>query len=296
MSLKGTKVNPMFFHPSQLKFYSFLVPLCIFMLLPIVYIINQAFKPMDELFMFPPRFLVQKPTMDNFTDLFRTASQTGVPMIRYFFNSIIVTGVTMVLTLVIVVSSGYALSKKEFRLKKALFSINQMALMFVPIAVLIPRYIVVVRLGLNNNFLAHIIPLLAMPVGLFLVKQFIDQIPDSIIEAAKIDGARDHIIIFKMVIPLIRPAMATVALLTFQVVWNATESSNIYMTDETLKTFAFYLGTLTASSFSTQTGAVSIAGAGMAAAAGVIMFLPNLLIFIFMQSKVMNTMAHSGIK
>jgi len=296
MAYHGTKINPTRFSISQLKFYIILVPLSLFMLLPIVYIINQAFKPLDELFAFPPRFFVRNPTLKNFQELFRTASSTGVPMSRYLLNSILVTLGTMALTLLIVVTSGYALSKKKFKAQKTLLNINQMALMFVPVSVMIPRYLVVVNLGLDNNFLAHIVPMLATPVGLFLVKQFIDQIPDSILEAARLDGAKDFYIIRKIIIPLVRPALATVAILTFQAVWNSAESSNLYVTDETIKTFAFYLNSLTASNFSTSTGAVSIAGAGMAAASGLIMFLPNLIIFIFMQSKVMSTMVHSGIK
>jgi len=296
MAYQGTKINPTRFSFSQLKFYIILVPMSLFMLLPIVYIINQAFKPLDELFMFPPRFFVQKPTLKNFEELFRTASSTGIPMSRYLLNSILVTIGTMILTLLLVVTSGYALSKKRFRAKRLLLNINQMALMFVPISVMIPRYLVVVNLGIDNTIFAHIIPMLATPVGLFLVKQFIDQIPDSIIEAAKLDGAKDFYIIRRIIIPLVSPALATVAILTFQAVWNATESSNFYVTDETIKTFAFYMNSLTASNFSTATGTVTIAGAGMAAASSLIMFLPNLIIFIVMQSKVMSTMVHSGIK
>jgi multiple sugar transport system permease protein len=290
MSLKSMQVNPKKFDKSHIKFYIILLPLAVFMMLPVVYIFSQALKPLDELFQFPPRFLVQKPTLKNFTDLFRAASSTGVPMTRYLFNSILVTVVAIVLTLIITTSTGYALSKKKFAAKKTLFSINQMALMFVPIAVIIPRYLVVDGIGLNDNFLVHIIPYLAMPVGLFLVKQFIDQVPDELIEAAKIDGANDFHILFRIIIPLVTPALATVAILTFQVIWNSTESSNIYIITETKKTFAFYLTTLTSNQV------VSIAGAGMAAAAGLIMFLPNLIIFIVMQSKVMDTMSHSGIK
>jgi multiple sugar transport system permease protein len=165
-----------------------------------------------------------------------------------------------------------------------------MALMFVAIAVIIPRYLVIDALGLNDSFFVHVIPYLAMPVGLFLVKQFIDGVPDELIEAAKIDGANDFHILFKIIIPLIKPALATIAILTFQFIWNNTESSNFYIITETKKTFSFYLTTLTAN----QT--VSIAGAGMAAAAGLIMFIPNLVIFIIMQGKVMDTMSHSGIK
>ena len=274
MSLKTMQVNPKRFEKSQIKFYIILIPMALFMILPVVYIISQSLKPLDELFQFPPRFLVQKPTLKNFTDLFRAASGTGVPMTRYLFNSILITGVSIVATLVITTSTGYALSKKKFTAKKALFSINQMALMFVPIAVIIPRYLVVDTIGLNDNFLVHIIPYLAMPVGLFLVKQFIDQVPDELIEAAKIDGANDFHILFKIIIPLVTPALATVAILTFQLVWNSTESSNLYIITETKKTFVFYLSTLT----NVQN---TVAGAGLQAAAGLIMTLPNLIIFIF---------------
>jgi ABC-type glycerol-3-phosphate transport system permease component len=289
MAFQGTKINPKRFDKSQLKFYAVLVPMALFMVLPVIYIVNQAFKPLDELFMFPPRFFVIKPTLKNFTDLLRASSTTGVPMSRYLFNSIIVTSVTVLANILITASSAYVLSKKKFKLKSKLFSLNQIALMFVPIAVAIPRYLIIKNVGLSDNFLAHIIPLLAMPIGLFLVKQFMDDIPDALIEAAKLDGANDFQILTKIVMPLVKPALATVGILTFQVVWNATESSSLYISDETLKTFAFYLNTLTTSSN-------TIAGAGMAAAAGLIMFLPNLLIFMILQSKVMNTMTHSGIK
>jgi len=289
MSLKAMQVNPKSFDKSQLKFYAILLPLSFFMILPVVYTFSSALKPLDELFLFPPRFLVQKPTLQNFNDLFRAATTTGVPMSRYLFNSILITVLFITATIVITTSTGYALSKKEYRGKRLMFRINQTALMFVAIAVAIPRYLIIDGLGLNDNFLVHIIPYLAMPVGLFLVKQFIDQLPDELIEAAKIDGANDWNILFKIIIPLVKPALATVAILAFQFIWNSSESSNIYIITETKKTFVFYLSTLT----NVQN---SVAGAGMQAAATLIMFLPNLIIFIFMQSRVMDTMSHSGIK
>ena len=291
MSFQGTKINPTSFSKSQIGFYLFLIPLGLFMILPVIYIFNQAFKPLDELFLFPPRFFVEKPTFDNFRDLFRTATSTGVPLSRYLFNTIIITTVMVFATIWISVSTGYVLSKKTFKGKKALFSINQIALMFVRTAVIIPTYFIIVRVGLNNNPLVHILPYLAVPVSVFLMKQFIDQVPDQIIEAARIDGATDMQIVFKIIIPLTKNAIATVAILTFQATWGAVEASNLYIQDETMKSFAFYLNTLTAQS----TGS-TLAGVGMAAAAGLILFLPNLIIFIVMQSRVMNTMAHAGIK
>jgi multiple sugar transport system permease protein len=291
MSLKRNMINPSYFHHSQIKFYLIILPVALFTLLPIIFIINHAFKPLDELLRFPPLFFVVRPTMNNFDMLWRVASITGVPMSRYLANSIVVALLTVILNMSIVAAAGYVLSKKRFRLKEKLFSINQVALMFVPVAVTIPRFLIIQNVGLINNFMVHILPLLAMPVGLFLVKQFIDQVPDALLESAQIDGANDVHILTKVVLPNIMPAMATVGILTFQAVWNNTESSNLFVMNESIRTLAFYLSVFT-------DGAVggSVVGAGMAAVAGLIMFVPNLVIFIFMQTKVMNTMSHSGIK
>lgn len=288
-SFQGTKINPLTFHKSQIKFLFVILPVAFFMILPIIYIFNHAFKPLDELFLFPPRFLVSRPTLDNFSDLFQVASQTGIPLSRYLFNSLVITALVVVLSIFVSSLSGYALSKLKFKLKKPLLAINNIALMFVGVSVMIPRYLIIESLGLIDSFWVHILPGLAVPVGLFLIKQFIDQIPDELIDAAKIDGANHFQIYLKIIMPLIKPAIATIAIISFQSVWNNAESSVIYINRETLKTFAFYMSTLTSSTN-------AIAGQGMAAAAALIMFLPNLVIFIFLQNQVMNTMAHSGIK
>lgn len=291
MSYQGVMINPKRFHSSQLKFYLILIPLAVFMILPLIFIICHSLKPLDELFAFPPQIFVQNPTFDNYKNLFEVGSQTVVPMVRYLFNSILVTILVVIGTWVITVTAGYALSKKKFRIKKKLLGFNQAAMMFVATAVVIPRYFIITNIGLANTLLVHIFPLLAMPVGLFLIKNFMDQVPDELIEAAYMDGANDFQIIFRVIIPIIKPAIATVGILAFQQVWSNVETSNIFVTDDTLKTFAFYMNTLTSS-----TTGNTIVGVGMQAAATVLMFLPNLIIFIFMQSKVMATMAHSGIK
>ena len=290
-SFQGTKINPKRFHRSQIKFYLILVPLAIFMALPIVYIFSHAFKPIDELFAFPPRFFVQKPTLQNFIDLFTATNQLGIPILRYLFNSIVIALIVVCLTALFGTMAGYALSKLKFKGRQTIFEINTLALMFVPAAVTIPRYLLIEKLGLIDSFWVHIWPALALPVGLFLLKQFIDQIPDELLEAAKMDGASHIRIYWHIILPLIRPAIATVAILAFQSIWNSAETSELYINNETLKTFAFYMSTLT----STTTGN-TVAGQGIAAAASLIMFLPNLVIFILLQSQVMNTMAHSGIK
>ena len=288
--LWGSGINPKYFHRSQLKFYAYLIPIAIVMALPILYIVMTAFKPASELFAYPPRFFVRNPTLDNFMNLFQVASDTSVPASRYLVNSILVTLIVVVATILMTAATAFVLSKKRFRGKNLLLEINNTALMFVPIAVAIPRYFIIIFFGLKNSFWANVIPLLAMPVGLFLVKQFVDQLPNAMVEAAVIDGANDFTILFKIVIPLIRPALATIAILAFQSAWTVTEASVQYIESNNLKTFAYYVSTL-----SNATGN-TVAGQGIAAAGALLVFLPSLVLFIIMQSKVMDTMVHSGIK
>jgi ABC-type glycerol-3-phosphate transport system permease component len=291
--IRNRGINPQGFHVSQIKFYLILTPLSALMLLPIIYIFSSAFKPPDELFAFPPRFFVINPTTQNFTDLFSKLSTSGIPISRYLFNSILITVVTVLTSILVSSAAAYSLSKKRFKLKKMLFAINNVALMFVPIAVTIPRFLVIVQLNLLNTFWVHILPVLAMPVGLFLLKQFIDGIPDEVIEAAQIDGASDWWIYWRIILPMIRPALATIAILTFQSAWSNAESSTLYVNEESLRTLAFYLSTLVPAN---QTAANTVAGQGIAAAAALIMFLPNLIMFIILQGQVMSTMSHSGLK
>ncbi len=288
--LQQSGINPTRFERGQVKFYLYLIPIAVIMALPILMIVLNAFKPLDELNAYPPRFFVRMPTWENFRRLFSATQGSSVPISRYLFNSIVVTLIVVVCTVVICVAAGYVLSKKRFKYKKFLFSLNTLALMFVPVAVAIPRYLVIVFTGMYDSFWAQIIPLLAMPVGLFLLKQFIDQIPDALIEAAVIDGADDFTILRRIIIPIIMPAVATVAMMAFQAVWNSTEASAMFVENETLKTFAYYMSTLTGATGNT------ISGQGISAAASLILFLPNLILFIILQSRVMNTMAHSGLK
>lgn len=290
-SFANARINPKGFHTSQLKFHVMLLPLTLLMLMPILFIFSHAFKPLDELFAYPPRFFVMNPTFQNFIDLFAKMGNSGIPVTRYLFNSILITGLTVIATILVSTTAAFSLSKKRFKLKNILFTVNTLALMFVPIAVSIPRFLVIERMGLIDNFLVHILPGLAMPVGLFLLKQFMDQIPDAMIEAAQIDGASDVQIYWNIILPLIKPAIATIAILAFQASWNNADTSAMYLNQESLKTFAYYLSTL-----STTTTGNTVAGQGLAAASMLIMFLPNLIIFVFLQNQVMNTMSHSGIK
>ena len=289
MAYKGHRINPKSFEPSQIKIIVAVLPLVIFMALPIIFIINHAFKPMEELFAFPPTFFVRNATLDNFTSLVKASRTAGIPMSRYVFNSLIVTLLTIFLSLLFTTCAAFALSKIRFKGKNMLMNINQTAIMFVGTAVLIPRYLVISLGGMVDSYLAHILPLLAVPVALFLVKQFVDQVPDSLMEAAYMDGATDMMVYLKIILPMIKPAIATAAILVFQQVWTNMETSNYFVNDDSMKTLTFYMNTLANANN-------TVAGQGMAAAAALIMFVPNLVLFIILQKNVMNTMAHSGIK
>lgn len=289
MAYKGKRINPQKFERGQIKIMLIVLPLVIFMALPLIYIINHAFKPMEELFAFPPRFFVRNPTLENFTKLIKFSRTSGIPLSRYVFNSILVTILTVGLAMLLTTMSAFALSKIKFKGRELMLQINQIAIMFVATAVLIPRFIVISKLGLIDSIWAHVLPLVAMPVALFLVKQFVDQVPDSLIEAAYMDGATDAQVYRKVIIPMIKPAMATAAILVFQQVWTNIETSNYYFNDDSMKTLTFYMNSLVNVNS-------TVAGQGMSAAATLIMFVPNLVLFCILQNSVMNTMANSGIK
>ncbi len=292
----GMKINPKRFHRSQLKFFAVLLPMAAFVALPILFIFNHAFKPLNELFAYPPRFFVRQPTLRNFRDLVELAAQSGVPFSRYLFNSLVVTSIGVTLAILFTSLAAYGLSKLKFRGKKFLFEINTLALMFVPIAVMIPRYITIARLGLIDSYLGLALPLIAIPVGLFLVKQFIDQTPDELIESAKIDGASEMQIFLRIIVPITAPAIATVGILAFQLIWNDVIGPNLYIDDESMKTLPFFFQTVAQGAIPGQQHHNPVAGQGVLAAASLIMFVPNIIMFIWLQNKVMNTMAHSGIK
>lgn len=288
MAISGSKVNPKKFHKNQIPFYLYLVPIAVFMGMPIIYIINHAFKPMDELFAFPPRFFVTHPSLVNFQNLFQQAAGSSIPISRYVFNSIIVTVAVVFLSVMISTMAGFALSKMKFKLNGFIFEANNIALMFVATAVTIPRYLTINAIGILDTYWAHILPLIAMPVCLFLIKQFIDGVPNALLEAAQLEGANAFTIYRKIVLPMVKPAIATGAILTFQAVWNNVETSNLFTSTESIRTLSFYMNTLS--------GVGTVQGQGMAAAASLIMFVPNLVLFIILQSNVMDTMAHSGLK
>ncbi len=283
------RVKKLRFDRGQIPVYLMLLPMLALAILPIMYIVFTAFKPIGELFAYPPQFITERPTWDNFRKLFEASENTVFPLSMYLFNSIVSTVSVVFLGMFIATASAYVLSKKRFRGRDLIFKLNNLSMMFVATAVSIPRYLIVKEVGLLDSFFANIIPMLAVPVTVFLLKQFVDQLPDALIESATIDGANDYQILFKIIMPLVKSALATTAILLFQNSWNSMEASNLFISTESLKTFAFYMNSLSVSGN-------GVAGVGMSAAAALLMFMPNVILFVIMQSRVMSTMAHSGIK
>ncbi|WP_274362996.1 carbohydrate ABC transporter permease [Paenibacillus thermotolerans] len=267
-----------------------LVLLSVFMLLPLVYLFNHAFKPLHELFLFPPTFIVRDPTVQNFVELLSVTSSTVVPASRYVFNSIIVAFLATAGMVATGALCAYALSKHKFPGGKLILGSIVTSLLFAPETIAIPRYVVVQSLGIMNTYWGHVLPMIALPVGVFLIKQFIDQVPNEVIEAAKIDGTSEFGIFLRIVVPMVTPAIATITILALQNAWGNAETSALFMQEDSMKTLPFYMGTLTSNL------ANSVARQGAAAAGALIMFLPMLIIFLLSQRKVIATMAHSGIK
>ncbi|OMF23435.1 ABC transporter permease [Paenibacillus sp. FSL H8-0548] len=275
---------------AKISFNIIMLVLSVVMILPIIYIFNHAFKPYHELFIYPPKFFVQEPNIQNFVELFWVTSNSIVPVSRYLFNSLFISAASVIGVTAVSALCAYPLSKHPFPGRKFIFAVILLMLMFTPEVIQIPRYLVVSQLGIMNTYLGHLLPVLALPVGVFLLKQFVDQIPDSLLEASRIDGANEFIVFFRIIIPMCMPAIATVAILSFQNSWGNVETSMLFMQDDEMKNFPFFLSTLT------NNLANNVARQGAAAVAALIMLVPNLVFFIILQGKVISTMAHSGIK
>lgn len=256
-----------------------------FFALPLVYAISSAFKPMDEIFLFPPRFFVRNPTTTNFQDLLILMQQSWVPFTRYIFNTVFITIVGTIGHVLIASLAAFALAKHRFPGKNFIFQVVVLSLMFSAHVTAIPSYLIMSGLGWIDTFAAIIVPNLGYTLGLFLMKQFMEQIPDSLLEAARIDGASELRVFFTIAMPSVRPAWLTLIIFVFQNLWNATGGTYIY--SEELKTLPYALQQI-------QIG--GIARAGVSAAAALIMMSVPIIMFIIAQSNVIITMSSAGIK
>lgn len=258
-----------------------------FMLFPLYYSVVQSLKPIDEIFIYPPRFYVKNPTFENFVQVYYLSGNLTVPFARYLFNSIFVTVVGTVLYLIIASLAGYSLAKGKFKGVGTLYTLIVLALLFRPEVTAIPVYYIVSKLGIIDTYWALLLTPLSGTMGVFLIRQFVvSSVPDATLEAARIDGATEFRTFMQIVLPSIKPAIMTVMIFTFQSMWNASGTKQ-YIFSESLKELPTVLTTIAA-------GGIARAGAG--AAVSVIMMVPPIAVFLWSQSSVMETMSHSGLK
>ncbi len=257
-----------------------------FMFLPMVYAISQSLKPLDELWMFPPRFFVRNPTLKNFSDLFRLMSTSWVPFSRYIFNTALVSVGGTFGHLFLASMASYALTKIPFPGRNGMFQLIQKSLMFHQTVASISNYIIMSKLGWIDTYWSLIIPAFGGTLGLYLMKQFMEtNVPDSVLESARLDGAKEISIYWTIVMPMVKPAWLTLIVYSFQGLWNT--GSTVYIYSEELKTFNYAIQQILAG---------GIVRSGASAASTVIMMLVPITVFVITQSNIIETMASSGMK
>lgn len=281
--VRRKRVNRSFM--GSFSLFLFLAVAGVFMVVPLVYTVNNAFKPLDELFLFPPRLFVHRPTLDNFYDLSSLMSTSWVPFTRYLFNTLFITGAGIVGHVLLASAAAYPLAKLAFPGRTLLFSIVVLSLMFSAQVTAVPNYMIVSWMHLVNTYAAVIVPAFAFPLGLYLMKQFMEQIPDAILEAAKIDGASEYRIFWTVVMPNVKPAWFTLIILLFQMLWGT--DGNGFIFNESLKPLHYALG---------QIAAGGIARSGVGAAVGLLLMAVPIVLFVLFQSRIIETMASSGMK
>ena len=277
-------------HPNRsiagdIGIYLLLILFGVAMIFPLVYLVGSSLKPLDELFRFPPPVWPNNPTTDNFSDLFVTMGQSWIPFSRYLVNTLFITVAGTFGHLVIASMAAFVLAKYEFPGSKLYFAVVTTCLMFSGYVTGIPNYLIMSRLGMIDTYWALILPAFAAPIGLFLMKQFMEGLPTALIEAATIDGASRFRVFWSIVMPNVKPAWLTMIIFSVRDLWNTSAATVIY--SEAKKTLVYALQ---------QIQAGGIARTGQMAAANVIIVAVPILIFIFSQSRILETMASSGIK
>lgn len=257
----------------------------IFSLFPLLYTLTSAFKPFSEIFMYPPKLSVENPTLDNFMDLATIIEDFTVPFSRYLFNTLVITGLGTFGTVMLGSLAAYPLAKYEFPGSKVMSNLIVYALMFSTSVTAIPNYLIMSALHIVDTYWAVILPAVGGTLGLYLMKNFMVQVPDDMLEAAKIDGCSEIGIFFKVVMPLCKPAWITLVILSFQQMWGTTGGVFIY--SEELKPLSYVLSQLVSG---------GISRTGVASAVSLLMLIVPVGVFVFSQSNVIETMATSGIK
>ena len=184
--------------------------LAAFMAFPLYYTVIQSLKPIEEIFRFPPTLYVSRPVMDNYGEMFRILANMWVPLSRYLFNTLFIAVLGTGLHVLVAGMAAYPLAKHNFPGRNLIFGVIMLGLLFVNQVTFVPSFVIIAKLDILNTYLAYLLPTIGVSLGLFLMRQFISQLPDSMLEAAKIDGANEHRVFFSIVFPSIKPAVITV--------------------------------------------------------------------------------------
>ena len=258
----------------------------VIMVLPLVYAIAQSLKPLDELWVFPPRFFVVNPTFKNFTDLFKLMGDSWVPFSRYIFNTAFISVVGTAGNVLFSAYAAYAIAKIPFPGRNFLFKIVVYSLMFNSTVTGITNFITMSALGWVDTYFAVIVPAFCTTFGLYLMKQFMEtSVTDAVLESARLDGASENKIFWKIAMPMVKPAWITLIIFAFKDLWNS--GANMYIYSDQLKTFNYAISQLVTS---------GISRSGVSAAATVVMMIVPILVFVITQSNVIETMSASGMK
>lgn len=266
--------------------FAFIFILALFMAFPLYYTIIQSLKPVEEIFRFPPTLYAVRPTLDNYDEMYQILANLWVPFSRYLFNTLLIAVLGTGLHVLLAGMAAYPLAKHDFPGRNLIFGIIMLGLMFVSQVTFVPSFIIIAKLNLLNTYWAYLLPTVGVSLGLFLMRQFIAQLPDAMLEAATIDGAGEMRIFLNVVMPNIRPAVMTVIIFQFISIWNGLSSDVVY--DEQLKVLSQAIAQINAAN------AYARYGASMAAA--VVMMIPPIVIFILLQRQVIETMTFAGIK
>ena len=265
----------------------FLILFGAFMLLPMVYLLVTSLKPLEEIMAFPPKFYVVSPTFENFRALPKLLSTEWVPFSRYILNSVFVSVITTALHVLVASAAAFVLSKySRYKLFGILFIIVQLSLLYNAYTLTIPQYVIMSKLKMLNTYWVYILPYIPSSLGVFLLKQYMDSsIPNTLLEAAKIDGANCFMIYFRIALPLAKPAMLTLVLFAFKDMWQTSASNMIF--DENIKLLPNIISQI-------AEGGITRQGSTMAAT--VVMLLFPIAVYLISQSSITKTMSSSGIK
>ena len=263
-----------------------LVALGIFMFLPMLYAIMQSLKPLDELWMYPPRFYVMRPNFNNYRDLFVLMNVSWVPFSRYIFNTILVSVGGTFGHLFLASACAYAIAKIRFPGAKAMFKTVETSLMFHATVTAVCSFFIMAAFKMIDTVWAIIVPAWCSTLGLYLMKQFMDtNVPDTVLESARLDGAGELRTFWTIAMPMVKPAWLTLIIFSFQGLWNA--GASIYIYSEQWKSLNYAI---------TQITAGGIKRAGASAASLVLMMAVPIIVFVVSQSNIIETMGSSGMK